>query len=247
MSCRLAGKTVLITDGDSGIGQATAMLFAREGARAVFLSMDQAAGTRLEAAIRNRGGEALYVPGRFTEAASLQRLISAAVERFGSIHVLFQNCEPPELPPRRLHELDLDAMEGGYANAFDIYGKNTFRICKLVMPYLLADGGAVILLASAAGSQAAPGQALRAIYNGGLAVYVKSLSLEHVKQHVRVTRLVHGPLENDACCPAEAERLPLGRAGRAQELAYAALFLADDQCAVCTGTSLVADGALSCV
>jgi NAD(P)-dependent dehydrogenase (short-subunit alcohol dehydrogenase family) len=250
MQNQLHGKTALITGAASGIGRATALLFAQEGASVVLTDLNESAGHAAATEIKSQGGRAIFEPADITNAADCQRVSERAVRDFGSIHVLFNNAGII----RRASVIELDESDWDRVMAVNV--KAMFLMCRQVIPLMAsAGGGSIINTASGWGLTGGPRAVVYCASKGAVVLMTKAMAIDHGQQNIRVNCICPGDtdtamLRNEAQqlgVPndkflAEAARRPLGRVGKPDEIARAALYLASDASSFVTGTALVVDG-----
>lgn len=245
---RFDGKAVIITGAASGIGAATAARFAAEGASLALADLD---GRALEQGAGGLGLDEAQLLTReidVAEAAAVEALVAAAVERFGGIDVLVSNAGMgsfgyvTELTPEQWHRVlavDLDSV---------------FYAARAAMPHLVERRGCIVNTASISGIRGDYGFAAYNAAKAGVINLTRTLALDHGKDGVRVNALCPGliatPLSapltgHDATREEYRRRVPLGRAGTPEDMAGAIVFLASDDAAYVTGTCLVADGGLT--
>ncbi|HTD50855.1 MAG TPA: glucose 1-dehydrogenase [Acidimicrobiia bacterium] len=252
MSGRLQGKVALITGAGSGMGRAAAELFAVEGASVVVSDIDEAAGNAAVAAIRGAGGDAAFVAANVADWDDCQAMVAAAVSTYGALHVLYNNAgifpaddggvlDTPQETWRRVMAINLEGVWLG---------------CKAGIPAMLeSGGGAIVNVASfVALMGAATAQIAYTASKGGVLSMTREIAVEYARQGIRANALCPGPIETPllqallADPQRRARRLvhiPMGRLGRADELAKAALFLASDDASFMTGAALVVDGGIT--
>ena len=247
---QLAGKVAIITGGASGIGRATALLFAREGAAVVITDVNQASGEAVAAEVTNAGGRAGFEAGDVTCAADCQRVVERAVRDFGGIHVLFNNAGII----RRASVVELSEADWDRVMAVNV--KAIFLMSRLAIPIMeKTGGGSIINMASGWGLAGGPRAAVYCASKGAVVLLTKAMAIDHGPQGIRVNCICPGDTdtamlrneahqlgESDDRFLAEAARRPLGRVGKPEEIAQAALYLASDAASFVTGTALVVDG-----
>jgi NAD(P)-dependent dehydrogenase (short-subunit alcohol dehydrogenase family) len=243
----LAGKVALITGGASGIGRATALLFAREGASVALADMNQEAGQRV---VQEIGGLVLFEHADLTKAADCQLVVDHTLREFGKIDILC-NCAGII---RRASVVELSEEDWDRVMAVNV--KSVFLLSRLVIPTMLKAGrGSIINIASGWGLAGGPRAAAYCASKGAVVLMTKAMAVDHGRQKIRVNCICPGDtdtdmLRNEARQLGESEdqfltesaRRPLGRIGRPEEIARAALYLASDASSFVTGTALVVDG-----
>jgi NAD(P)-dependent dehydrogenase (short-subunit alcohol dehydrogenase family) len=247
---QLEGKVAIITGGGSGIGNAAAVLFAREGARVVIGDKNEAAGRTAAENIVASGGRALFEACDVTQAADCRRLVQRAVREFGGVHVLFNNAGII----RRSTILELQESDWDLVMAVNV--KAMFLMSREVIP-LMAEGGggSIINMASGWGLVAGSRAAVYCASKGAVVLLTKAMAVDHGPQNIRVNCLCPGDTDTGmlrdeaqqlgqeaSTFLQEAARRPLSRIGKPQEIAQAALYLAGDASSFVTGTALVVDG-----
>jgi NAD(P)-dependent dehydrogenase (short-subunit alcohol dehydrogenase family) len=252
MNDRLDGKVALITGAGSGMGRAAAELFAREGARVVITDVDETAGAAAVDAVRAAGGEATFVPANVAEWADCQSMVAAAVDTYGGLHILYNNAgifpgddggvlDTPQDTWRRVMAINLEGVWLG---------------CRAGIPAMLASGGgAIVNVASfVALMGAATAQIAYTASKGGVLSMTREIAVEYARQGIRANALCPGPIETPLLQELLSDpdrrarrmvHIPMGRLGRAEELAKAALFLASDDASFMTGAALVVDGGIT--
>jgi NAD(P)-dependent dehydrogenase (short-subunit alcohol dehydrogenase family) len=238
---RLEGKVCVITGAAGGIGTATAEAFAREGARVVGVDL------------RPHDVGELSLQADLTDEAAVQGLYQQVAEAMSAIHVLFNNAGISPVDDASVLDTTLEAWERVQrANL-----RSVFLCCKHGIPHLLnAGGGSVINTASfVAVMGAATSQISYTASKGGVLALSRELGVEFARRGVRVNALCPGPVDTPllrelyAKDPKQAARrlvhVPMGRFGRAEELASAVLFLASDESSFMTATTMLVDGGIS--
>ena len=247
---RIAEKVALITGAASGIGRATALLFAREGAAVALADVNTDAGRRVADEIAQSGGRAFFEPVDVTRAADCQRLVERAIREFGRIDILFNNAGII----RRATVLDLSEDDWDRVMAVNV--KSIYLLSREVIPHIQkAGGGTIINTASGWGLTGGAKAAVYCASKGAVVLLTKAMAIDHGPQKIRVNCICPGDTdtgmlreearqlgeENRQFLAAAAKR-PLGRVGTPEEIAQAALYLASDASSFVTGTALVVDG-----
>lgn len=248
---RLQGKVALITGGTSGIGEATARLFAVEGARVSFTGRRRELGEQIAAEIKASGGEALFVPGDVTDAAHCEQAVTATLAAFGRIDILFNNAGI--VPHGTIEETDEETWD----RAFAVNVKGVYWMTRLALPIMRSQGGGVIVNnASDWGIVGGPGHTAYSATKGAVVLMTKSVALDYARENIRVNAICPGDTlverwrteHRDRASSFEdelkamGEALPLGRVGAVDEIARAVLFLASDDSSFMTGATLIVDG-----
>jgi len=246
----LADKVALITGGASGIGRATALLFAREGAAVAIADMNQKDGQAVADQIIQNGGRAIFEPADVTKPADSERVVERTVREFGGIHVLFNNAGII----RRASVVELSEEDWDRVMAVNV--RSIFLLSRLVIPVMIrAGGGSIVNMSSGWGLAGGPRAAAYCASKGAVVLMTKALAVDHGAQGIRVNCICPGDtdtgmLRNEAQqlgereerFLAESAHRPLGRVGRPEEIAKAALYLASDESSFVTGTAMVVDG-----
>jgi NAD(P)-dependent dehydrogenase (short-subunit alcohol dehydrogenase family) len=246
----LSGKVALVTGGASGIGRATAVLFAKEGAVVAIADVSKQAGESVAAEIVAAGGRALFEPCDVTSAADCRRVVERVVRDFGAIHILFNNAGII----RRASVIELAEEDWDRVMAVNV--KSIYLMSREVIPVMAkAGGGSIVNTASGWGLAGGPRAAVYCASKGAVVLLTKAMAIDHGPQKIRVNCICPGDtdtamLRNEAQqlgepsdrFLAEAAHRPLGRVGRPEEIAQAALYLASDASSFVTGTALVVDG-----
>lgn len=247
---KLDGKVALITGGNSGIGRATAALFAKEGAAVVLTGRNQERGERVAQAINDAGGEALFIRADVRVAEDCRRAVEQTLERFGRIDVLFNNAGvyyPKTVP---------ECTEEEWDETIDSSLKGAFLMSKYALPSMIERGsGSIIHNSSGWGILGGDRAAAYCAAKGGLVVMAKAMAIDHGRDGIRVNCVCPGDTETPMLTDDAEKRgmawedyvaagsdRPLGRIGTAEEIARAVLFLASDDSSFVTGEALVVDG-----
>jgi NAD(P)-dependent dehydrogenase (short-subunit alcohol dehydrogenase family) len=224
---QLHGKTAIITGGAGGIGRATALLFAHEGATVSIVDLNQAAGQEVAREISAAGGHAIFEHADVTRPADCRRVVERTLREFGGIHILFNNA-------------------GMIRRA---------SVVEVIPIMARAEGGSIINTASGWGLAGGPRAAAYCASKGAVVLMTKAMAIDHGRQNIRVNCICPGDtdtamLRSEARQLGEAEdrflsdsaRRPLGRVGTPGEIAHAALYLAGEAASFVTGVAVVVDG-----
>lgn len=250
MGTRLQGKTALITGGGGGIGRATGLLFAREGAAVSVVDLNGESGREVEREISDQGGRAIFECADVTHAADCRRAVERTVRKFGGVDVLFNNAGII----RRASVIEISEEDWDAVMAVNV--KSIFFMCREVIPIMArAKRGSIINMASGWGLAGGARAAAYCASKGAVVLMTKAMAIDHGPQNILVNCLCPGDtdtamLRGEARQLGEAEdrflsesaRRPLGRMGKPEEIAQAALYLASDASSFVTGAALVVDG-----
>ena len=250
MSGRLDGKVTIVTGAGSGIGKATAVRFAEEGARVTCVDID---GESVAVTAREIGAAAFAVQADIAAPEQVRAYTDGTVERWGGLHVVFNNAGVNL--PGVFHEASDEVID----RTLNVNVKGTMYGCRYAIPYMLrAGGGSLINTSSVNGIVAEPFLTVYAASKGAIVMLSKGIALDYAKQGIRCNAIAPGWVDTPVNY-AHAELLgglehvyatidsfqPIGRPGEPREIANCALFLASDESSFVTGTVLVADGAMT--
>jgi NAD(P)-dependent dehydrogenase (short-subunit alcohol dehydrogenase family) len=247
---RLANKVALITGGAAGIGRATALLFAREGAAVGVADLHEDGGQDVVGMIRQAGGRAIYLRCDVSQAADCRRAVEGTVKTLGGLDILFNNAGII----RRASVLETSEEEWDRVMAVNV--KSVFLLSKYAIPEMeRAGGGAIVNTASGWGLVGGRDAASYCASKGAVVNLTRAMALDHGRQNIRVNCICPGDTdtgmlreeagqlgEGEEAFLAGAADRPLGRVGRPEEIARAVLYLASDAASFVTGTALVVDG-----
>jgi len=246
----LTGKVALITGGASGIGKATAELYARERAAVTIADVNVEAGEAVARAIGDDGGEAMFVRCDVTRASDCQQVVQKTVARFGKLDILFNNAGVT----RRASVIETTEEEWDWVMAVNV--KSIFLMSKATIPVMIEAGGGVIVnTGSGWGLVGGKDAASYCASKGAVIQLTKAMALDHGPQNIRVNAVCPGDTDTPMLAD-EAEQLgqshqvilaesvdrPLGRVGSPEEIAQAVLYLSSDASSFVTGTTLLVDG-----
>ncbi len=254
MTKRLEGRVALISGGNSGIGRATALRFAAEGARIVIAARNPEKAHEVLREIADMGGEARFFPCDVRSPDECQQAANFALDAFGSIHILFNNAG---VVP---YGTVLTTSTETWVDAFAINVHGMFYLSRAVLPTMIDQGrGVIINNASDWAVVGAQNAAAYAATKGAVVQLTRSMALDHARQGIRVNAVcpgdtlverwrtnMRGSGKSDADFEAYleglGENIPMGRVGQVDEIASAVLFLASDDSSYMTGQLLIVDG-----
>jgi NAD(P)-dependent dehydrogenase (short-subunit alcohol dehydrogenase family) len=249
---RLEGKVTLITGAGSGIGKVTAERFAAEGAAVVLADLAVDEAEAVAAGIAASGGTAHAVAVDVADEERVDAMVAAAVDNYGGLHALVNNAGifPADDGGVR------DTPPATWQKVMEVNLKGVWLGCRAAIPAMLeSGGGSIVNIASfVALMGAATAQVAYTASKGGVLALTREVAVEYARRGIRVNALCPGPIETPLLAelladPARRSRrlvhIPLGRFGRPEEIAAAALFLASDDSSFMTGSALVVDGGIT--
>ena len=244
---RLKDKVMIVTGGGSGIGQATVLRCAREGAKVVVVYRGEAGRLETEAMLRKQGNEGLFIQADVRKEPDWQGVISKVEERYGRLDLLFNNAGNNMMKPvTEVTEEDWDGL-------LALNLKGVFFGVKHAIPLMLkGGGGAIVNHASSLGLIALPKMPAYCASKGGVIAFTRQIAFDYARQNIRSNCICTGPtltprlrryIEQGL---TSAEKLltdvPMGRFAQPEEIAAAVLFLLSDEASFITGAALVIDG-----
>jgi NAD(P)-dependent dehydrogenase (short-subunit alcohol dehydrogenase family) len=247
---RLANKIALITGGTSGIGEATAVLFASEGAAIAIAGRSEERGQRVRNKILQDGGKAIFVRADVRRADDCRRSVDETLNTFGKLDILFNNAGV------FYPHTTLECSEEEWDLQLDINLKGTFLMSKFALPHMIRQGRGVIINNSSGWGISGGDKAVAyCASKGGVVLLTKAMAIDHGRQGIRVNCVCPGDVDTPML-PDDARmrglkwqdylagcaNRPLGRIGTPDEIAKAVLFLASDDSSFMTGATLVVDG-----
>jgi len=248
---KIDGKVAIITGATSGIGMATALLFAQEGAKVVVSGRNENRGGNVVKMIKERGGEAILVRTDVGKASDVKNMIKTTVDKYGKLDIIFNNAG--------IEGVSVDTAnypESVFDEVIAVNLKGVWLGIKYAVPELLKNrGGSIINMSSVAGLVGFAGLSAYNATKGGIIQLTKTAALEYAKQNIRVNCIAPGVIETamvDRTLKAHPEAKaafvqiePVGRFGKPEEVAKAALYLASEDSSFTTGTVLIVDGGLT--
>ncbi|MGO4592569.1 SDR family NAD(P)-dependent oxidoreductase [Leifsonia sp. 2TAF2] len=247
---RLAGKSAIVTGGAGGIGRATSLAFAAEGARVAVVDLQQEAAEAVAAEIRAAGGEAIAIGADVSSEPEVEAAVAAVVKAFGGIDVTFNNAGII----RRTTAVETTVEE--WDRVFGVNVRGIFLMCKHVVPLMAAAGKGSIINTGSGWGLKGGGQAISYCASKGAVVNMtRALAIDHGPQGIRVNSVNPGDVDTGMLRDearqlgqetgsflAEAADRPLSRMGQPSEIAAAVVWLASDEASYVTGAALVVDG-----
>lgn len=243
---KLEGKVAFITGFGSGLGRAIALAFAREGAAVGGTSKTEAKGRETAGMVERSGGRALFGAGDVGDANAMKALIDQTVQRFGGIDIVVNSAGV------RTNGSITEITEAEWDRTLDANLKGAFVVSRLAVPEMKKRGGGVILhIAARSGMLGQSGRAAYCASKGGLITLTEAMAMDHAPDHIRVNCICPGPTRTpmvDTSTPEKLaryqSRVPLGRIGEPEDIAYAALYLASDEASFITAAILPVDGGM---
>ncbi len=248
---KLIDKVVLVTGAGSGLGRASALAFAEEGAKVVAADIDQKAGEEASSLINERGGQAIFVKTDITNEASVKALIDTVIQTYGKLDCAHNNAGIMIGGPI----IDID--EKDWDKLMSINLKGTWLCMKHELIHMLTNQeGVIINTASAAGLSASPNTALYGTSKWGVNGLTKSAAIEYARQGIRVnsicpagmkgTKMWLDTFEQDPALSAQlTESVPMGRDTSPEEVAKVVVWLCTDNASFITGVNMPVDGGMS--
>ncbi|PKB80773.1 MAG: cyclopentanol dehydrogenase [SAR202 cluster bacterium Io17-Chloro-G9] len=244
---RLDGKVAIISGGARGQGATEAMMFAREGAKVVLGDVLDEEGKQVEAQINESGGQATYVHLDVTREDDWRSAVETAVDRYGKVDILVNNAGI--LIRKGLEETTVEDWD----RIMGVNAKGVFLGTKQAIPAMRrAGGGSIINISSTAGLVGSPnGSPSYTATKGAVRLFTKSTAIQYAKEGIRCNSVHPGPIDTEMIrdtisdperLEQRMQRLPIGRVGKAEDIAYGVLYLASDESSFVTGSELVIDG-----
>jgi NAD(P)-dependent dehydrogenase (short-subunit alcohol dehydrogenase family) len=250
---RFQGKVVLITGAGVGIGRATAILFAREGAKVGINSLTPVHGQETLKEVEDGGGEGIYIQGDVSRAEDAERMVQETIKAFGRLDILFNNAGI--VIPGRIE----NTSEEDWDKTMAVNLKGVFLPSKYAILQMRKQGGGVIIHnASVLAVKGAKDRAAYTASKGGVWALTKAMAADYASENIRVNCICPGTIytpslqrrignsqDPQAALANFVARHPVGRLGKEEEIAAGVLYLASDEAAFITGTTLLIDGGMS--
>ena len=252
-SGKLAGKVAIITGSAAGIGRASCLLFAQQGATVAAVDCDADGNAKLVGEIRGVGGSAEAFTADVASANDVERVVQQTLSKWQLVNILFNNAGI--VPGKKVHTLTEDEWD----RAFAINVKSMYLFSRAVIPSFLQQGGGVILnTSSTTALRVAPDRALYTATKGAVLSLTKSMAVDYAADNIRVNCLCPGTTDTpslrarlsaggntEEMTKKFIARQPLRRLGTSEEMAQAALYLVSDDASFVTGSAFQIDGGMS--
>lgn len=250
MAGQLQDKVAIITGGASGIGRATAVAFAQEGACVVIADIDQTGGEQIATSLREAGGKAVFIPCDVSKNSDVANMVEQTIATFGKLDCAFHNAgfEGQE-------QTTADRAEEAWNHILNVNLKGIWLCMKHEIPHMLEHGGAIVNGASVGGVVAFPGMSAYVASKHGVVGLSKSAALEYAQRGIRVNAVCPGVIQTPMLdrltkgIPEVEARYkavtPMGRLGQSEEVAKTVVWLCSDASSFVTGHAMVVDGGLT--
>ncbi len=253
---RIQNKVAIITGATSGIGRASAILFAREGAKIVAVGRRVSEGKKTVDTIHKLGGEAVFIKTDVCRATDVQEMVEKTIHTYHKIDILFNNAG---ILPEETKTPITNLSEEMWERVMEVNLKGVFLTSKFVIPEMIkGGGGSIVNTASTLGIVSRPDRSAYSASKGGVVLLTKAMAMDYASYDIRVNcvcpSFVETEMTRDIVELAEKDekawneilsKIPLGRPGTPKDVAYASLFLASDESKWITGISLILDGGLT--
>jgi NAD(P)-dependent dehydrogenase (short-subunit alcohol dehydrogenase family) len=252
---KLAGKVAIISGAGSGVGRATMVLFAREGAKVVGCGRTAASGEETMRLVREAGGDGCFIPTDVRISSDVERLISETVKSYGRLDILVNNASVGYSYPGSMDAV-ADTPEADWDDVISINLKSVYLMSRFSIPEMRkAGGGSIVNVASIGGVRGMPDAHAYSAAKGGVVNLTRSMAITYGPEKIRVNCMAPGGIDTEMIAsrmadintlladPATATMIsPMCRVGQPEEMAKAILYLASDDASYTNGALLVVDG-----
>jgi len=247
---KLHEKCAIVTGGTSGIGKATALLFAREGAKVVLVGRDESRGRATASIIDKEGGQATFVKADVSRSSDVKKMVEETIQTYRRIDILFNNAGVNPIGTA------VDTPEEVWNYVISVNLTGAFLCCKYVLPHMLKQGGGVIInMGSVNSFMAFENEVAYDASKGGVLMLTKATALDFAKRNIRVNCICPGIIKTplvqkisdesgEPTIDAIRKKHPMNRLGLPEEVAKVALFLASDDSSFITGEAIAVDGGI---
>lgn len=243
-----AGKTIVITGAASGIGRATALIFAREGANVVCADIDEVGAGETAAEVNDKGSQALVLKIDVTKRKQVEDMAQRAIDAFGQVHFLF-NSAGAAIRRAKFLEIDDDLMD----RTFNLNVKGTLYGMQALLPHMLANKfGVIVNVGSMAHRRGGPGSSIHyAASKGAVVTMTMGVAREFATQGIRALSISPGPIKTPFQDAAQSspelvqrfmEDVPMKRFGEPEEIGELVLFMCSDACTFMTADTVYVNG-----
>ena len=245
---RLSGKVAIVTGAASGIGRATGLVFAAEGAKICVADISETSGKETVSLIKQKGGEAFFCRTDVSSNSDVATMVNDTVKAYGRINILVNNAAHMD---EKDFKTATETAEDQWDRSINISLKGVFLCSRYAIPEMIkVGGGSIINMSSVGGLVGFAAYTAYCSAKGGVIQLTKSLAIDYGKNNIRVNAICPGPIDTASSPEAQDEKLHqwqrdmtvLGRTGAPEEVATCALFLASDDSTFVTGSNLVVDG-----
>ncbi len=255
-SGRLNGKIAIVTGSGQGIGRGIAQLFAKEGAKVVVVDMNEAGAKETADLIQKAGGEAMPIRANVLNPAEVKAFVGQVVAKYGRVNILHNNVGGWQ---KEAHDTVVDDDEKEWDRLISLNLKSTFLVTHEVVPYMIKQGGgAIVNTITINAFLTQPGTAAYSAAKAGAFQFTRATALDLAKHNIRVNGIAPGEIETplwiatynnfpgaDKIKASVLARIPLGRFGTPEDVAFTALWLASDEARYITGQIITVDGGIT--
>lgn len=250
MTGMLQGKVALVTGGGNGIGQAAALVFAREGARVAVADLEEASAAATVALVNEAGGQAISLSGDVTDATQVKAMLDATLSAYGRLDCAFNNAGIAPYQLNSSGQLTHEWSEAAFDRMMEVNIKSVWLCMKYELPAMLASGGgAIVNTASIAGLVGLKGSTAYVAAKHAVIGLTKTAAMEYADQSIRVNAVCPGFITTRMTAQTREQRgeaiirrTPLGRFGEPREIAETVIWLCSDRASYVTGAAYEVDG-----